>query len=742
MVREYQVIGKAIGRVDGVAKVTGSAVYAADVRLPDVVWGRCVHSPHAHARIVRIDTAAAAALPGVHAVITGADVSANLFGRSLRDVPALARDVVRYAGERVAAVAAVDEDTAQRAVDLIEVEYEPLPAVFDALEAMQPGAPLLHPGFNGYLGVRDKLPEPSNGYLRSAFDKGDVEQGFAAADVIVENTYRTQVHHGGYMEPQAVLVWDDKQSGRVRVWACNKVPYRVKEPFAHAFAVPEEAVVFNPVYVGGDFGSKTSPACLPVAYELSRASGRPVRMVNDYVDELLMGNPNQAMVYRLKTGVTRGGKITAHQVEHFVNCGAYAGYKPSGAIGGSNQAAGPYKIDNVRVSSVNVYTNSLPGQIFRSPGEPQATFACESQIDEVAKAIGMDPVELRLLNLVRSGEEMAAGEELEDVRAAETLRTAVEASGYRATKASNIGRGIAVAERSQGGGQATAEVTLLPDGSVVIGTPLFDQGTGPHTTLAQVVAEELGVEVGSVRIEVWDTDALKFDAGLGGSIQSRLSSTVAYEAAQLAVKEILAFVARRLQWPQDRLSYHGKDIWRTDIEESASWPDLLRASGETLRVRAQINDNVRPSFSSFATQVAEVSVDAETGAVKLLKLTTVHDTGQVLNALGHQGQINGGAVQGVGYGLMEEIVVEDGRVLTASLGDYKLPTAMDIPELRTVLLPPGRGSGPYAVKAIGELPTVPVAAAIANAVHDATGVRLRSLPITAERVYNELKSRQ
>ncbi|HLF77449.1 MAG TPA: xanthine dehydrogenase family protein molybdopterin-binding subunit [Dehalococcoidia bacterium] len=739
MVRSYEVIGKAIPRVDGPAKVTGQATYAADVKLPGVLWGKCLYSPHAHARIVSIDTSAARALPGVHAVITGADVTSNRFGRTLRDVPVLAKDEVLHAGERVAAVAADDEDIAQRAIDLIEVEYEPLPAVFDALAALEPGAPILHPNFNTYIGVRDPLPEPSNAYLRSSFEKGDLEKGFADAEVIVENTFRTQTNHGGAMETTSVLVWDDRAAGRVRVWASNKVPYRVKEPYAYSFEVPEEDVVFLPTYVGGDFGSKTSPPTLPVAYQLSRASGRPVRMIQDYVEELLHGNPNQTMVYRLKSGVKRDGTITAHQIEHFVNCGAYAGYKPGGAIGGSNQAGGPYKIENVKVSSANVYTNSLPGQIFRSPGEPQAAFAIESHIDELAAAIGMDPVAFRLHNLVETGDEMAAGERLQDVRAKETLNTAVEVAGFRAPKAAMIGRGVAIAERSQGGGQANVAITLRPDGTVLIGTPLFDQGTGSHTTLAQVTAEELGLSMDQIEIELWDTDSVKFDAGLGGSIQSRLSSTVAFEGTQAVKREIVSFVARQMGWPEEKLSLRGGDVWRTDIEESVNWWQLIRSSGESITGRGEINENVRHPFTSFATQIAEVSVDPETGEIKLLKLTTVHDTGQVLNRIGHQGQINGGVVQGIGFGMMEELKVEEGRVITGSLGDYKLPTTMDIPQLTTVLLESQTGAGPFAVKAIGELPTVPTAAAIANAIKDAVGVRIRDLPATSEKVYRALQ---
>ncbi|MGH2588030.1 MAG: xanthine dehydrogenase family protein molybdopterin-binding subunit [Dehalococcoidia bacterium] len=733
----YEVIGKAIPRVDGPLKVTGQAVYAADVTLPGMLWGKALLSPHAHARITRIDATAARNLPGVHAVLTGADVPGHLFGRALKDVPILSRDRVRHAGERVAAVAADDEDIAQQALDLIEVEYEELPAVFDVVEAAAEEAPLLHPDYNSYTGIRRPLDTPSNAYHRTHFEKGDVTKGFAEADAVIENTYRTQMQHAGYLEPQAVIVWNDTASGRVNVWACNKVPYRLKGPIAHAFAVPEEEVLIHPTYIGGDFGAKSAPTSLAIAYYLAKATDRPVKMVHEYLEELLAGNPNQSMVFRLKTGVKRDGTITAHQVQHYANCGAYGGYKPGGVMGGATQAAGPYKVENVRLESMNVYTNTLPGQILRAPGETQAIFAIESHIDEVARAIEMDPVAFRMRNLIETGEEMAAGEVLEDVRVKETLQAAVDAGGYGSDKAPFIGRGVAVADRSQGGGPATASITLKPDGSVVVGTPLFDQGTGAYTTLVQVTAEELQVPLDQIAIEVWNTDSVQFDSGIAGSVQSRVSSTIAFQAAEETKKALIGFVARQLGWPEAHLSVRGHEIWRTDIEERVDWHDLLRETGTTITGRAQITEMPRPHFTSFAAQVAEVSVDPETGEVKLLKLTTAHDVGQILNAIGHQGQINGGVVQGIGFAMMEELRFEDGRVTNVSMGDYKIPTIRDIPELTTVLVQTEKGSGPYSVKGIGELPMVPVAAAIANAVRDAIGVRIRDLPITAEKVYRE-----
>ncbi len=741
MTMTYKVLGKAVPRVDGPMKVTGTAKYTADVAVPGMVWGKALKSPYAHARIVSIDTSAALAMPGVHAVITGADTAGHLYGRALRDIPPLAHDVVRYVGERVAAVAADDEDIAERALDLIDVEYEELPAALDIESAMVDGAPILHPDFNAYPGVRTALSSPSNVYIDATFSKGDVEAAFAGADLVLENTYRCQVQSGAYIEPQAVIVWDDKASGRVQLWSCTKAPFRTKEPAAATLGIDEEQLVMQPVFIGGDFGNKGTPSDIPIAYFLSKACGKPVKMVHDYTEELLAGNPNQDMLYRLKTGVRRDGTIVAHHVQHFANCGAYAGYKPNGAMGAANSAAGPYRIDNVRIDSVNVYTNTLPGQILRAPGQPQAAFAVESHLDEIARALDMDPVNFRLKNLVEDGDEMAAGERLEEIRARETLQAALDASDYGQPKAPHIGRGIAISNRGQGGGQATVAATLRPDGALVLGTPIFDQGTGSHTTVFQAIEEELGVLFDTVELERWDTDAVTFDAGLGGSIQSRLSSTVGYEVAQNLQQAIVSFVGRHQGWPADNLRLQGEDVLNSDIEERVNWRELLRQTGESIEANAHINENQRGNFTAFAAQVAEVSVDPETGEVKLLKLVTAHDIGQVLNAIGHQGQINGAVMQGIGFALTEELKVEDGRVTTGSFGDYKIPSALDIPELVTVLLEPSElGSGPYRVKGIGELPMVPVAAAIANAVQDACGARIRDLPITSEKVYEAIRS--
>jgi CO/xanthine dehydrogenase Mo-binding subunit len=731
-----QVIGKAAPRVDGVDKVTGAGRYAGDVTLPGTLWGKSLHSPHAHARIVRIDTSQAKSLPGVHAVITGEDVRTGLYGRAIKDVPVLALDKVRFAGERVAAVAADDEDIAQRALDLIEVEYEPMPAVFDLFEAMGDSAPALHPQFAAYAGGKE-LQGPANRYDHSVVDRGDIAAGFAAADLVVENTYRCPRVHQAYLEPHSVVV--NLAGDDVQVWACGKAPYDLRGALAVAIAVAPERITINHSYIGGDFGGKATPADLPIAYYLARATGRPVRMVLDYLEEFMAANPRHEVVIRLKSGVSREGRLTAHQVQFFVNAGAYAGFKPRGVIGGAMQAAGPYRLTNCRVESTHVYTNSVPGGHMRAPGEPQALFALESHIDELARAIDMDPLAFRLANLVESGEAMVNGETPLEVRGRETLLAAVEAAGYNRPKPANVGRGIALGDRGPGGGEGNAVVTLHPDGSVVLGTPIFDQGSGTYTLLTQVVAEEMQVPLERVRIERWSTGAVPYDSGIGGMRGARVNSATAYEAASAARAALLSLAAEHLGWPEERLVLRGDEIRRTDQEETVEWPQLLRQAGRSVSGQGHVDDRRRAPVTSFTAQVAEVSVDSETGEVRLLRFTTAHDVGRIVNPVGHEGQINGGLMQGIGYALMEELQVEEGRVSTLSFGDYKIPTPPDIPPLNTVLVEASAGVGPYQIKGIGESSIGPVAPAIANAIADAAGVRLRELPLTAEKVYGALK---
>ena len=735
---DFRVIGHAAGRTDGPDKTTGGAQYAFDVCPPGMLWAKTLRSPYPAARIEAIDTSRAEALAGVQAVLTGADVAGLLQGRQVRDVPLLAQDVVRFAGEKVAVVAADDEETAQRAVELIVVEYEEMAPVLDALEAMSEDARLIHPGMASYEGFRRPPERPSNTFFSASFGLGDIDAGFAEADFIFEDEYRCGRTHPAFFEPRSCVV-SVEGDGRAHVWASNKTPFGLKQSLAVAVGVDEASIVVHPVYVGGDFGSKTAPFDEPLAYLLSAKTGRPVKMVMDQPEELGAGNPKHSAVMRVKTGVKRDGALTAHLQEMYFDSGAYAGLMPLGALAGVDRIAANWRIPNARFDQYHVYTNNVPGGYMRGPGEAQGSFAIESHLDEVARGLGMDPLEFRMKNVLHDGQRTPMDELFAEVRAEETLRAAVERSGYGGPKRPNVGRGIAMCARPAGGGESYAEVVLSADGSVVVKTPIFDPGTGAYTMFAQVAAEVLGVDVRDVEVQVWDTDAVPFDSGVAGSRTTRMAIPAVHEAAEAALDELLRAAAAQTGWPLEGLACQGGCVSRVGPGGSVPWTSVIATAGGAISGRGHSKISGQAEHTSFAAQIAEVEVDAETGQVVLLHFTSAHDVGTVINPTAHQGQINGAVVMGVGYALQEELLADAGRITTLSFADFKLPNVADLPTMETVLLASTDGTGPYRVKAIGEAPLLGVAPAIANAIRDATGVRMRSLPITAERMLTALR---
>ena len=734
----YQIIGQPVPRTDNTGKVTGEARYTADVLLPGTLWAKTLRSPYSHARIARIDAARAEQAPGVRAILTGNDVRGILYGRRYRDISILAQDRARFMGERVAAVAADTLEQAEHALDLIQVDYEELPAVFDPEAALQEGAPIIHPDVATYKGLPKPLAQPTNRFAHDVFTRGDVDAGFAQADVVVENTFTVARVHQGFLEPHCCVVWIDEQE-RVQMWSPNKAPQGLKESMGNAFKFAPEKIRVNPVAIGGDFGGKGAPIDEPICYLLALRTGRPVKMIMEYREEFVAGAPRHAAVMRLKTGVKRDGSIVAHQMDAFLDAGAYGGFRPGAVVGGIAHAGGCYRAANARISVSRVYTNNLPGGQMRAPGEPQGFFAAESHMDCVARKINMDPYEFRRKNLIEEGDETLTGGHYRGIRAKETLGAAVKAADYRSPKRVHVGRGIAMGYRGPGGGNTSVKISLNPDGSLVIHTGLFEQGTGTYTTMRQIAAEELSCDPDEIRVDVHDTDSgVPFDSGIGGSRGTRVASGAAFQAASEAREKLLALAAKLLQWPQAEIMLSGKLLIHRRSKKRERWDDLLRRVGRSVIGEAVNRDDEHSPVTAFAAQVAEVSVDPETGEVTLRRLTTAHDTGVIMNPVGHQGQIDGGVVQGIGYGLIEYLPVKDGRVEVAHFGEYKIPTAKDIPALETVIIASDHGVGPYNVKGIGENPITPVAPAIANAIEDAVGVRIKDLPITAEKVYAAL----
>jgi CO/xanthine dehydrogenase Mo-binding subunit len=720
----HRIIGQPIGRLEGIAKVRGEARYSADVTLPGLIWGKALRSPLPHARIVRIDTTKARALDGVLAILTAQDLPDVLVGRRMFDMPMLARDRVRFIGEKVAVVAAGDADIAEEALSLIDVEYEDLRAVFDPLEAMEKGAAVLHDDPGAYEGALPERPHPNvQSVLR--YRLGDVEAGWQDAHRVFEHTFRTQLAHHGYIEPHAGVVAIDEDS-RVQVWATNKMPFRLKELLAHALQLPPDRIRVNLTPIGGDFGGKGSLMDLPLAYHLARLTGRPVKMVMRYTEELMAGNPRHPAVITLRTGVTNDGRIVARRVYAVYNGGAYAAFKPTPSVNlmGASMGAGVYRIPNLLIESLCVYTNNIPCGHVRSPGEPQMVFAEESHMDMIAGELGLDPAEFRRRNLLKDGDLLPDGHPLEHVRARETLEAALEAGEWSKPKPGPwVGRGIAMSHRHIGAGFTNARVRLDTDGKVTLVIGLPDTGTGAYLLLRQVVAEVLGLSIDQVSIEVATTDTFATDSGVGGSRVTHTGGRAAYHAAE-KLKDLIAGEATKAGMP------------------GASFAEVARTvakDGRTLEAAHFYDARAHGAVTSFSAQVAEVSVDPATGQVTVRRITTAHDVGTIINPIGHQGQIDGGLVQGLGFALMEELQTDDGRISTLSLGDFKIPTIEDIPPVTTVILEDPVGPGPFNAKAIGEGSISPVAPAIANAIADACRVRITELPMTAEKIYFALR---
>ncbi|MBI2873574.1 MAG: xanthine dehydrogenase family protein molybdopterin-binding subunit [Firmicutes bacterium] len=750
------IIGQDVVRPDALAKATGRAVFAGDVRRPGMLRARCLRSPYPHARILRIDTGKALALPGVKAVLTGEDLDPRLVGFKLKDQPLLARDVIRHAGERVAVVAAEDPSILENALRLIEVEYEELRAVFDPVEAMSPGAPLVHESLAGYKGLPETGGIPNVCALTRA-GKGEVERGMAEADAVFEDVFELQAVHQGYMEPHSSLV-EVGPDGTVRVWSSHKAPFVLRSHLAGNLGIPPEKIVVHNPYVGGDFGGKGFLMDEPLCYYLSLATGRPVRMDMSRDEEFIAGTKRHPGQVRIKTGVMRDGTIVARDVAIVFNSGAYASAKPNVTVVGYKSACGVYRIPHTRVEARCVYTHTSPGGHVRAPGDPQVFFAVEHHMDKIAARIGLDPVEFRRRNLLREGDEGPVKEHWTGIVAEQTMDAAVKAApamisalAAPAVSAASLagpgprpgssqpgspesatgthrsrGAGIACSQRKVGGGESEAMVTLDRTGRALLYTGASESGPGCHGVLRQIVAAELGLaadEVDVVVVGAGQEPAL-YDKGTGASRVTHVSGEAARRAAAQARE-------RLLERAGGTAGSSGSIV---------SVAEAVLAEGETVDGRCRYEAGETP-YTCFTSQVAEVEVDLETGQVKLTALTSTNDVGVVLNPSAAEGQITGGASMGAGYALFEEIVETDGLTRNPSFLDYRMPTAADLPSFKTLFVEGAPGPGPFGAKGIGELGVSPTAPAIANAVAKATGCWFDSLPITPEKVWRALRKR-
>ena len=730
-------IGKSIVRGEGPDKVSGKAIYAADISQPGMLWGRVLRSPYPYARIVSIDKSQAEALPGVHAVVTGQDIPDTKIGRRMVDMPILARDVVRFVGEKVAAVAADDKDAADEALLLIDVVYEELTPVYDAEEAMGVDAPDLHPDMESYQGFPQPPSGIKNAFAHITWEKGDIKRGFKESDLIFEHTFNAQLMHQAYIEPHACLVSADPAGKGVQIWANNKDPYMLRDQLAHTWSVPAESIVLYPSTIGGDFGGKGSFMDVPLCYYLSKASGRPVKMVMDYIQELMAGNPRHPAVMTIKTGVMKDGTIKARQARAVFDSGAYGAFKPTVYLRGADHLCGVYKVPHAKIDSYTVYTNNVPRGHMRSPAKPQVVFAVESHMDMIAQELGMDAYQFRLKNVMREGDSSPIGHHWQQIKALETLEAAAKAAGIDQQLPPNTGRGMAMTDLVQGTGQFAAKISLSEDGDPQLHMAFWDTGTGSHTVLRQMVAEELTLDTEDVQIVLESTAKMPYSSGSGGSRVMHTAGRAVVNAAIELRGKLVEAASPLLDAPEDQVSMQngrlvaaGRSVTIAEV--------VARTGGESLTGEAILTSEM-PELTSFCTQIAEVHVDPETGEITVNRFITAHDIGAILNPLNHQGQVEGGMIQGLGYALMEELELEDGHISTLSFGDYKIPTSADVPVLETVLIEGDAGPAPYESKGIGESSNIPVAGAIANAVFDAVGVRITDLPVTADKVLAGLR---
>jgi len=736
-----QVVGRPTPRVEGELKVTGKARYSADITLPGSLWGKVLRSPISYGRIKSVNTSKAWQIPGVKAVITGRDVTGLRIGRCIYDTPVLADGVVRFMGEKVAAVAAETEEAADLAVDLIDVEYEALDPVLSPVEALDPSAPVLHPDLLSYSGLPVPVEKVSNVFAYLRWGKGDIKMGFRQADVVVENTFTTQVTHQAYLEPHACVVSADP-SGGAEIWCCSKTPFAVRRQLSNCLGIDKEKLVFHPLHIGGDFGGKGGFMDVPVCYFLSLKSGQPVKMIMDYSEELTAGNPRHASIVKVRTGAKKDGTIVAHHMDFVFDSGAYGSMKPAGYLIGASTCAGPYRMANCLIEERMVYTNKIPCGHMRAPGDPQGFFANESQMDIVARKLGMDPAAFKRKNMIRDGEISPTGIPISHIRGVEALEKAIELSGYHSAKPKNVGRGLAFSEWSPSGGEGNVFVKIDAAGKVKVSSPVVDQGSGVLTVIVEVVGEELKLPARAIELQQLDSSTVPSDGGVGGSRATRVYGNAAYEAGLRAREELYAVAAERLGVDSQELELWDGYVMHKATGRRLSFAEVIDAKGAEIYVSGYYKSTEKSHDASVSAQIVEVHVDPETGQITVKKMTSAHTTGKVINPLMHQGQIDGGVVFGLGYALMEHILFDGGKIVTTHMGDFKIPNIQDIPPLKTAVMEiVPQGPGPYNSLAIGEVANVPTAAAVANAVADACGVRITDLPVTAEKVFVALKNK-
>jgi CO/xanthine dehydrogenase Mo-binding subunit len=742
----YQVIGTRPIRQDGMDKVTGRARYGADIHLPGMLYGAVLRSPHAHARILSIDTSRAEAYPGVRGVVTAADLpevenkitdlGEGTINRRHQSWNTLACEKVLYYGHPVAAVSATSLHVADEALALIQVTYELLPPVLDVRAAMVLGAPLcIEDIFTDEIGKKSENPSNIAAHYQTRL--GDVESGFQLAKVIVESEFTTSMVHQGYVEPQnATALYNP--DGQLTIWCSTQGSFGVRDQVADILHIPLSNIRVIPMEIGGGFGGKVGVYLEPLAALLSRKSGhRPVKMTMSRSQVLAATGPTSGSYIRVKLGADIEGVLTAVEATLIYEAGAFPG-SPVGA--GMGVMFAPYKIENVLIDGYDVLVNKPRTAAYRAPGGTNAAYAAEVMIDTLCEKLGMDPLEFRRLNGVKEGDRSTFGSTYKRIGFQEALNAAQKHPHYTAPlEKPNCGRGVACGFWFNYGGKSSASASLNPDGTVSLIEGSVDIG-GSRTSIAMQLAETMGIPVDAVRPLVGDTDSVGYTEGTYGSRTTFATGWAAYEVGRKLIEELVERAARLWEVTPDQVSYQNGVF--TAPQKSLSLSELAASLDETGGpVTASVAVRPGENGPGFAVHIVDVEVDPETGKVTILRYTAVQDVGKAIYPDYVEGQIQGGVAQGVGWALNEEYLYDaQGKLVNTSLLDYRMPVALDLPMIDTVLVEVANPGHPYGVRGVGEVPIVPPAGALANAIYRAAGVRLHSLPMSPARLLEALQS--
>jgi len=762
--RKYTAIAKRIPRADSMAKVTGEARYTADISLPNMLWGKILRSPLPHAKILNIETNKAERVPGVKAVVTSKDAPDVMYGVLVKDQTLFARQKVRYIGEPVAAVAATDKDIAEEALELIEVEYEELPAVFDPVEAMKEGAPIIHEHLQQYA-VELSWWQPirwGNVCSLIKIRQGDVQKGFEESDHILEDTFKTKCVHQCYMETHASLANFDA-SGRVTIWATSLAPFFSQLRVSKVLNIPMTKIRFISPTLGASYGGKYDDFIVPHCVLLSKKAKRAVKMVMSREEEFMAGTPRHPCIAELKTGVKKDGTLVARQIKLIYDTGAYADVGPMMVSFAMTFARGPYKIPNVFIDAYCVYTNKVVSGSFRGWGTPQVVYPSEAQMDSIAERIGMDPYDLRWKNAIEKGDTMITGQVLHNVGLKETLRGCTLQADYDGLKKKKkVGEGIGLAcmDYNTGFASSSAIMKINEDGTFGLMVGSVDGGQGSSMALVQMAAEELGVPVEDVTMADVDTNSSPWDYGVIGSRTVFIVGNAVRVAAANLREQILEIASEMLKIPKEELEIKGREVRVkktpkltvsiAEVNNFSLWTKEgpIMGKGAFNPAVRLIDKKIAEGYAMptlpgyiYATQIAQLEVDKELGKVKVSDIVAAHDCGKAINPLFVESQIQGAVAIGLGYALLEEVQFDMGRILNPSFTAYNVPTALDVPKIEALIVEVEESQGPFGAKGVGEPGLVPTTPAIANAISNALGIKIKDLPMTPEKVLEELRKK-